>query len=520
MRQLSDSPAKADPRIAPLGHIPEHQRSRILSGMRWTVWLSVIAIPFSVSMNLLLARVGPETIGVYGLLSVYVSLTSAFLYFGGDGVVIRYIPDCRPEQRGSFLVSYLAVILALMIGWLAFAWCIPQALSLAFGESRGDPSNFCLLCLAIVPIAFAMVVASLKGILEIRLSQVLTKLLAIGSFAAYAVIVAFDRPLLSVHPKVAIWGVYLGLSAMLAVIGSVKVARFCHMRQLRWFLPKGFWRYAFSAQQVSLTSFFANRLDYIFIVNFGGLKLLGKYVAIMAVGSLVKMVSSLFMDTLFPSLTNTIAARNHIGARQLLTMHARILFLVVTATSCAIILLAVPTTALLGPNYASLGGPIILAALCCGIASPGGIGGIVLASVGRQQLAVWVNVLNLGLFVGFFLLLWRRWDLTGAVLADGVALTISYVALIAIAQKAAAFLPPIGGLWLKSAAVQTLVGFLAWWSMPLGPGSIILVWLGAMALFLWLAKYKWAECRDLLQLFSPGIAMRSEPAGDILPASF
>ena len=101
-----------------LGDVPEHQRHRILSGMRWTVWLSAIAVPFSVAVNLLLARVGPETLGVYGLLSVYVTLTSAFLYFGGDTVVMRYIPECRPEERASFLVSYLAVIFAVMSGWL------------------------------------------------------------------------------------------------------------------------------------------------------------------------------------------------------------------------------------------------------------------------------------------------------------------------------------------------------------------------------------------------------------------
>jgi O-antigen/teichoic acid export membrane protein len=510
--QLPDSPANTAHRNALLGHIPEHQRSRILLGMRWTVWLSAIAIPFSVSVNLLLARVGPETIGVYGLLSVYVSLTSAFLYFGGDGVVIRYTPDCRPDQRGSFLVSYLAVILALMTVCLVFAWCFPRALSLAFGESHGDPSNFYLLCLAVVPIAFAMVVASLKGMLEIRFSQVLMKLLAIGSLGAYAVIFAFDRALLSIHPKAVIWGVYLGLSALLAVIGGTKIVRLCRVQELRWFLPDGFWKYALSTQQVSLTSFFANRLDYILIVNFGGLRLLGKYVAVMAVGSIVKMVSGFFMDTLFPALTNTIATRNHIGARQLLTMHARILFLVVTATSCTIMVLAVPATAVLGPNYASLAGPIVLAALCCGVNGPGGIGGTVLASIARQQFAVWVNVLNLGLFIGLFVILWPRWNLAGAVVADGVALTISYLALMAIAQRTADFFPSIYRLWLKASAVQAMVGFVAWWCMPLGSASIILVWLGAMTLFLWLAQYDWAECRDLLRMFSPGIARRSERA--------
>ncbi len=309
-----------------LGDVPEHQRHRILSGMRWTVWLSAIAVPFSVAVNLLLARVGPETLGVYGLLSVYVTLTSAFLYFGGDTVVMRYIPECRPEERASFLVSYLSVILAVMSGWLAFAWFCPAAMRLVFGESHGDRLNFLLLCLSVVPISYAMVIASLKGMLEIQTSQLLAKSLTIGSLAIYAAIFMFNRSLLSAHPMAIIWSVYLGLSAVLGVIGAVKVVRLCRGARLRWFLPAGFWRYSFSTQQVSITSFLAHKLDYVLIVNFGGLKLLGEYVAVITVAGIVPMVSGFFMDTLLPALTNTVVSRNYAGAAQVFMMHMRIFF--------------------------------------------------------------------------------------------------------------------------------------------------------------------------------------------------
>jgi O-antigen/teichoic acid export membrane protein len=108
-----------------LGDVPAHQRRRILSGMRWTVWLSALAVPFSVGSNLVLARVGPEMLGVYGVLSVYVGLIASFLYFGGDTVVIRFIPDCREGERASFLVSYLGVILAVLSGCLVVVYCSP-----------------------------------------------------------------------------------------------------------------------------------------------------------------------------------------------------------------------------------------------------------------------------------------------------------------------------------------------------------------------------------------------------------
>lgn len=501
-------PATPDKRGAILAHLPEHQRHRILSGMRWTVWLSALAIPFSVSVNLLLARVGPETIGVYGLLSVYIGLTSAFLYFGGDTVVVRYIPECGREDRASFLVSYLVVILAVMSGWLVFAWFCPAAIRLAFGETYDGGFDFLLLCLSVIPITFAMVVASLKGMLEIRVSQLLTKLLTIGSLAIYATIFVFDRTLLSVDPTAIIWSVYLGLSAILGVIGAVKVVRLCGTPRLRWFLPAGFWSYAFSTQQVSVASFLANRLDYVLIVNFGGLRLLGQYVAITVVASTVPIMSGFFMDTLLPALTNTVAARNYAGAAQVFTVHMRILLLVTTAMSCAVMVLAVPTTAIMGSKYGSLGGLIIFMTAVYGIASPGSIGGTLLSSIGRQQLGVWVRILNLCLFVCLFLPLWQRWDLTGAVVAYGVALVAANLTLMTIALRTARIFPSISGLWLKSAAVQAMVSFAALWWMPLGLASAALTWVGAMVLFLWLARYDWSELRGLAQTFSPSFGVR------------
>jgi O-antigen/teichoic acid export membrane protein len=489
---------------AMLSHLPEHQRSRILSGMRWTVWLSALAAPFGLAINFLLARVGPETLGVYGLLGVYVALTSAFMYFGGDSVIMRFIPDCCADDRASFLLSYLIVILAVISGWLVFVWFCPAAMRLVLGKTGGDRFLFLILCLAVVPIIFAMVIACLKGMLEIRLSQVLAKLATITSLVFYAALFVFDRALLSAHPLAVVWSVYLGTTAILAVVGGVRLIRLFHAPRLHWYLPDGFWRYSIHTQQVSFTAFAAARLDYVLIVGFGGLALLGKYVAVLAVATIVWMVNGFFMDTLLPSLTNTIAARNYAGAAQVFTMHVRILFLVVTAASCVVMVLAAPATTILGPKYASLGGPIIFMSLCFGLASPGTVGGTVLSSISRQQLGVWANVLNLCLFVGLFLVLWPHWNLAGAVVAHGTALVISYGILVAIARRTARFLPSIYGLWIRAAVLQAMVGFVSWWWMPIGLFTAALVWLAAMVIFLVIAQYSLSECMNLSRTFLPG----------------
>src|SRR5262245_36494345 len=86
-----------------------HQHERLASGMRWTLWLSLFTAPCGYASSIILARVSPEAIGTYGLLSLYVGVTSVFLFLGGPAVAIKFIPEIVPERRISFLLSYFLV---------------------------------------------------------------------------------------------------------------------------------------------------------------------------------------------------------------------------------------------------------------------------------------------------------------------------------------------------------------------------------------------------------------------------
>ena len=63
-----------------LDGMPERQRHHIISGMRWTLWLSVLSAPCGYITTVLLARVDPAVVGTYGVLSLYIGLTSIFLF--------------------------------------------------------------------------------------------------------------------------------------------------------------------------------------------------------------------------------------------------------------------------------------------------------------------------------------------------------------------------------------------------------------------------------------------------------
>ncbi|MBV8358137.1 MAG: hypothetical protein JO189_09415, partial [Deltaproteobacteria bacterium] len=143
-----------DNSVAALADVPASQRQRVLSGMRWSVWLSILAVPCGAAINLLLARVGPETIGVYGLLSVYIALITSFLYFGGDPVVIKFVPECNINDRPAFLASYLLVVLGFAALMVALAYFYPAAVRLVLGQRMNDRNVLLVLALAPMPILF------------------------------------------------------------------------------------------------------------------------------------------------------------------------------------------------------------------------------------------------------------------------------------------------------------------------------------------------------------------------------
>src|SRR3984893_10785585 len=121
-----------------LKDVPDHQRRRIVAGMRWTVWLSAASIPFGYGTTILLARTSPEAIGTYGLLSVYIGAVLGLFYLGGDAVAIKFIPELDPEDRLSFLGSYFLIVCLAVLPWLAAAAVWPQKLHYVLGEQASE----------------------------------------------------------------------------------------------------------------------------------------------------------------------------------------------------------------------------------------------------------------------------------------------------------------------------------------------------------------------------------------------
>jgi O-antigen/teichoic acid export membrane protein len=497
---------KAEALIEILSQVPAHQRDRIMSGMRWTVWLSALAIPLSYGTTILLARTSPEAIGTYGLLMVYIAVIQSLFYLGGDAVIFKFLPGIEESRRLSFLASYFLVICLAAMPWLLAATLWPKKLHYILGE-QGGPS-FQLLILFLFPICILawVVGATLKAMLEIGRAQILNRLVTTGFFLICGALFVWARPILADHYTGLVWGIYLSLTALIAGVGLRQFLRLqqmqgaCHFRG--FFLPRRFWRYTLSLQQLSVVGFFTTRLDFVLVLNFGDLVLVGKYVAVISLVETITLVNRYFLDTLLPSLTNMVAADNLLGASEVLRMHTRILLLVSAATTYGLILLAHPLVLLLGSKYVSLVSLVILLSLLVGLTAPTNFAGALLSSVGKQQRAVWVSVGQVTLYVLLFLMLWPRLHLIGAVLAYGISLLSMKPLLLTIASRSVPFRVTIARDYLTFAAVTLAVGAGALLK-PLGLGGGILAWVASMLSFVALAQYSTSEGRQLAQCFFP-----------------
>jgi len=501
-----------------MADVPTHLRGRIVSGMRWTLWLSVLAAPFSYGTTILLARAGPQVIGTYGLLMVYIGVVACLFYLGGDAVSIKFIPELSGEQRGPFLASYFLILLVSLIPWLVLARWWPRGLHYLFG-GQGSSFPFLILCLSPICLCSALVTAALKAELEMRWAQVMMRTLTIGTFLTYLVLFLGFRRLLVVHYRSVIWGVYLTLTALAFVLGFRHLRRFgeweFRWRPLRIFLPRGFWRFTLATQAVSSLNFLLQRLDLILVLNFGGLVVLGKYVAIISLAGLIPVGIGFFLDTLLPSLTNLLASGNYAAASQVYAMNLRTFFLVTLVGASGLIFMVNPIIMLLGSKYASLGSLFVLGVLLYSLSMPGAIAGTLLTSVGKQHRTALVNVIQLALFLLLFYALWPRYQLAGVVLAMGLAMAFSSFVLMHVARHRSTIQFSFAKDYVAFATALIAAAILGVRLGKLGISYPLLAWPAVVLLFCALARYTLTECRTLVSCFVPTRSDRARRAASV-----
>ena len=204
----------------------------------------------------------------------------------------------------------------------------------------------------------SLVLAALKGLLQIKWSQLYNRVITLASFAIYATLYFGARKFLSSHYVAIIWGNYLILAILITILATRRLLRHlgANIRRepVRFFLPKGFWSFTSGLQLVSILTFLSTRLDYVFILNAGGLVEFGRYVTLITLVSVIPVFATFVLDSFLPSLTNTLALWDYESSRRLTEIYLRFMLPCGMLAATFAILFAHPLFGMLGPRYLDL----------------------------------------------------------------------------------------------------------------------------------------------------------------------
>jgi O-antigen/teichoic acid export membrane protein len=511
----------ASPSHSNLSALPRELHGPILRGLRWTLWLSAVAMPLGYATRLMLARTGPQVIGAFGLLLIYVRLVSTFLLLGGNAVLIQFLPRLPPRRRRAFLVQYGAIVLAALVPWFAVAWLWPQGLRWLFGPVGGARFQVILIWLSPIYIALSLSTAALKGLLEIAPAQMLGRAVTIGSFVIYAALFFTARGVLAREYLFLVWGIYLTLAAVMASIGlwlfwratrtSPRGAgrRWRPLRFLRSYpLPAGFWRYTLSLQGNSTIGFLSASLDSLLVLHWGGLRQLGLYVALMTLVTIIPTLLDILLDTLLPSLTHALAQGGYPAVASLNEATSQVLLLAALVMSVFLALFARPMVAIFGPVYQGLAPMLRIAAPAAAILAASHLYNTIFSAIGQPQRSTVAQIFRLIVFVALFPGLWRTQGLAGAVWAWAASELAHHLASVYFVRRGGLHLPfPRGyaAFWLGLALGSGLA--LAAPRMPLALDAA--AWLAIVTGFFVAAGYAPAQIRDFLRLLLPGATPRA-----------
>ena len=489
--------------------LPSHAVGRdrqLVSGLRWTLWLSVLTAPCGYVTSILLARVGPAAIGEYGLLSLYVAITSVFLFLGGPAVAIRFIPLVQRRDANRFFWSYLIVALLAALPFQVAAAIWPAGLRFVFGEIGTWRFHVLLVFLADIYILFHLVIAGLKGLLELKLAQVLLRAVTVASFLVYAAVYVSMPGLISAHFHLVIWCTYIGITVVITVVA---LRRFLTLvppqeNRFRLILPDGFWRYTLGLQASSVLGFLSTKLDYLLVLNAGGIATLGRYVALMTLVSLVPMFATFVLDSYLPSLTTLLSAGDVAAAERVTRRYVRLICLSGAGAISFMSIFAGPLVQMLGPHYSELTAVLRIALPFAGVQIGNWIIGTIFSGAGLPQRDAFAKAVRTILFVAAFQPFWQSAHFLGAVWIWGIAETSYQLLGLGLLHGKLRFRLHLFGAYLPMLAVAVSLTYVTRLFDAYGTPAGVAGWLVSMVIFLALARYSQEELAGLWRTVVPG----------------
>ncbi|MCK4731137.1 MAG: oligosaccharide flippase family protein [Methanophagales archaeon] len=495
-----------------------------VSGAKWTVILSILAMPLGYIVNIILGRISPEALGIYGLLNIFIVSITTFILFGGGIVIIKYLPEIDKDKKVSFLLSYILIVFLIAIFAIGLIYLYPQILDFIFGQAI--PSGILPYLIIFIPIIILYFVFdyALNGLMELKTSVVIRKIITYGNFVVFVTLFLFCKDFFREQLWAIIWGlsfvfyIVLGLLALFLTKKKMKITSLnkkesrnydckCSwiddvsqvllypfrilpkLRNFKLYLPTKFWSFALFVHLSTIVDFSCEKIDQLFILSYFSIRELGLYYAALQTAMLIRFVPMLLGSVLLPTFSNLLAS-NEIkliqkGYREVIRYNT----LMIVPASLLCIFFSRQIMGIFGAAYVQNHLVLVVLGVSSMVCSMGGVNSSLIMAKGRTGVYLLTSIMQavFGFSLMFFLI--GKLGVLGLAIGRGAGVVLAQVGLIFIVCKLLNMGIKIPRAYIISIFTAILVSILYF---VIHPTSIIIstiLFLSCLIFFLYFGGY-------------------------------
>ncbi len=296
-----------------------YEKQKTIEGAKWTVIVFSLTTVLSFITNIFLAKISPEIVGYFTLITVFISTITTFVFLGGGLVFPTLLPKITSKlKQASFVSSYFVLIFFLMCVVIGLFFLFPSLFEIFL--KREVSNKLFYLLIALIPFVLMMQFSQtlLNGLFEIKLSSIIEKLRSMVLFISLPLIYLINQDFFkSYFIEIVIILTMISFSFGLR-LSLQKIFDSVSFREIKFFyFPKGFWSFLFTAQAMSILSYFFNNFDKLIVAQYFGIKELGIYSVIILIWLMTRIIPQLIAKTQIPLMSKYIKEGNKEGLQKI-----------------------------------------------------------------------------------------------------------------------------------------------------------------------------------------------------------
>ncbi len=411
-------------------------KQKSISGAKWSIIFSVISLPLAYGTNIILGRIGPGVLGTYGVIIIFVSMVTTFILFGGETVLVKYLPEVGNPRQMSLIIGYLALSIAIATPFMLGLYFYPQVINFLL-QNEIEP-NLLRYLLLLIPVIILqhIVIFSLNGLMEIKLSVLSQRILTFGNFCVFSLFFLFSKNFFTSNYQSIIWITYSGLLLLTTIAAIFFLIKRLQEIKVKWelkpYLPKGFWRFALFIHASTLLTFAYDKTDQVFVLNYLSISELGLYLAVLQTAMFIRLTPQILGQVMLPTFSNLLAMHEIKMIQKGYNTVAKYNVLVSVPIALVCIFFSHQILAMFGPKFEGSHKVLVILSFFFGLGTMGQVNASLIMARGKTGLYFLNSSIQIGFQVIATLLLVQNFGSFGVAIAKGGGLLLAEIGLIVI----------------------------------------------------------------------------------------